>query len=51
MYALELEFINNDTTTARGILCAYPEQLFYNPVDQSWIQTQDLKLDTPLFES
>jgi hypothetical protein len=51
MHALELEFVNNDTTVTRGILCSCSEQLFYNPVDQSWIKAQNLKPETFLGSS
>ena len=42
IYALELEFVNDGSTSDQGILCAHPEQLFYNPINQRWIKAQDL---------
>jgi hypothetical protein len=50
IHALELEFFNDDTTVTRGILWSCSEQLFYNPENQCWIDTQNLKPETFLLE-
>ena len=50
IHAIELEFFNDDATVAQGLLCACSEQLFYNPENQCWIEAQNLKPDTFLFE-
>src|SRR5690606_29608501 len=38
-------------TTNKGIISATPDQLFYNPIEKSWIAAQNVTLSTIFFNS